>query len=428
MCEKCGSNSSAQGCAPRRRKLWELDGHWRCPVVGTCLSIGDLSRLAAKLKWQLPDGMGDYEMHVTFVKAASEHATPARLMHKLLDRKYQAALRRSSKAASPGELTELWHKARQSGDIPGPLWALVTHPASPTELLNEAFADVHMLSHLVGASNRADIRRLKELEEENLVLRDAIARARTSERKSLAENNAVIREIEHRLREAVEESFRLRAVEHRLQTLESGHELRNLRLLLKELQEDLNLTGLRAEELQKELKSRDQEISELTDHVRRLEEQLRRARDEHEGMEREFRLLQAAQTSMCADAPSEACGDFDLCRQCIVYVGGRTNQTPHLRAVVERHNGTLVHHDGGVDDSHDRLQGLLCHADAVFFPVDCVSHGATNDIKRFCKRNGKPFVALPTSGLSTFVRELRGWAERADVERSGFAAGRSGMA
>ena len=44
-------------------------------------------------------------------------------------------------------------------------------PSAATDaLMRRAFGDVHMLSHMVGAANRADIRRLRQLEEENAAL------------------------------------------------------------------------------------------------------------------------------------------------------------------------------------------------------------------------------------------------------------------
>src|SRR5262249_56449253 len=38
------------------------------------------------------------------------------------------------------------------------------------DIVNRVFGDVHMLSHLVGAANRADIRRLRELKQDNVAL------------------------------------------------------------------------------------------------------------------------------------------------------------------------------------------------------------------------------------------------------------------
>ncbi|MCM3250500.1 hypothetical protein M3563_19420, partial [Bacillus amyloliquefaciens] len=59
-----------------------------------------------------------------------------------------------------------WKDALASGDIPPAYWALMTHPRATMAVRQVAFGDVHMLSHLVGAANRADIRRLVALERE----------------------------------------------------------------------------------------------------------------------------------------------------------------------------------------------------------------------------------------------------------------------
>ena len=55
---------------------------------------------------------------------------------------------------------------RPPGVIPSAYWATVTHHATTQALVREAFADVHMGSHLVGTAHRADIRRLRELGDE----------------------------------------------------------------------------------------------------------------------------------------------------------------------------------------------------------------------------------------------------------------------
>lgn len=52
------------------------------------------------------------------------------------------------------------------GEISGAYWAVLTHPLTNHALVQDAFGEVHMLSHLVGRSLRADLRRLAELEAE----------------------------------------------------------------------------------------------------------------------------------------------------------------------------------------------------------------------------------------------------------------------
>ena len=49
-------------------------------------------------------------------------------MHTLLDRRYTAAIRRFGAAVGGGEVAALWEASLKDGDIPGPYWALLTHP------------------------------------------------------------------------------------------------------------------------------------------------------------------------------------------------------------------------------------------------------------------------------------------------------------
>ncbi len=75
--------------------------------------------------------------------------------------------------------------------------------------------------------------------------------------------------------------------------------------------------------------------------------------------------------------------------------------------MTERAGGSLLHHDGGIEDSHALLPGLIGRADAVLFPVDCVSHAAMATIKRLCGQTARPFLPLRSRGLGTFVAALR---------------------
>src|SRR5215510_7549834 len=143
----------------QRRKLWELAPHLYCSIVGTCLSTTELRKAVAKFKGHELKGFSELAIHEEAVKAAGHHDVAGKLLHKALDRRYEATIKRFSKAKDMHEVRRFWDEARHSGDIPGAYWALLTHPASTDEIIKAAFGDVHMLSHLVGAANRADIRR-----------------------------------------------------------------------------------------------------------------------------------------------------------------------------------------------------------------------------------------------------------------------------
>ena len=67
----------------------------------------------------------------------------------------------------------------------------MTHPLASEALMVDAFGDVHMLSHLLGASNRADIRRLNALEKE----REALSEELAGTRRQLAAKDADVRRL-----------------------------------------------------------------------------------------------------------------------------------------------------------------------------------------------------------------------------------------
>ena len=69
-------------------------------------------------------------------------------------------------------------------------------------------------------------------------------------------------------------------------------------------------------------------------------------------------------------------------------------------------NGRLIHHDGGREDSLVKLQGAISTADAVIFPVDCVSHSSALEAKKICKKMLKPFMPIRSSSLSSLVTGL----------------------
>ena len=149
---------------PRRKRLWELDPTLHCSIIGTCLTQGELREILRRIARS--EGLAiatpsDHELHSLGVRLAERRDGPGKLLHKALDRRHAAAIKRFAAARDESSLEAEWQDALAAGAIPGGYWALLTHPCCSKRLVIRAFGEVHMLSHLVGASNRADIRRLR---------------------------------------------------------------------------------------------------------------------------------------------------------------------------------------------------------------------------------------------------------------------------
>ncbi len=115
-----------------------------------------------------------------------------------------------------------------------------------------------------------------------------------------------------------------------------------------------------------------------------------------------------------ADAPPPTRPDLN--NRTILYIGGRLQAVAHFKRLVEECNGSFSHHDGGMEESMGRLKSLFGRADAVVFPVDCVSHAALAEIKRLCRRWNKPYLPIRRCGLSALARALESYAD----DRRGF--------
>lgn len=108
----------------------------------------------------------------------------------------------------------------------------------------------------------------------------------------------------------------------------------------------------------------------------------------------------------CTDRQTDQCPGPALCGKTVLYVGGIRRMVPYYRQLIERHGGQFLHHDGGKEIARRLLPSMSTCADAVFCPIDCVSHDACHCVKKFCKRYQKPFVPMRSASLSALARGL----------------------
>ena len=391
MCEACASHGKPVLNKGVRRKIWDLSDGWHCAIVGTCLSLRDLRALGRKLSLEPKPGFPvDYQLHGHFVGHASTRNKTSKFLNTLLDRKHALAIRQLGKHASTECLTEAWEAALEDGDIPGPFWALMSHAETPAKLAERMFADVHMLSHLVGASNRADIRRLSELEDELARAREDRDAERRHHAERMAEKSLSIETLQRKLTKTAP------APAIRLATQVVSH-------ISGDSAPDPSLAEIRA--LRAKLAEREREIATLKDSIDGLNL-------EAEGLEQALSGLQRPANDLADPAGST----LDLKGQCILYVGGRPQSVNRYRQVLQNWNAELLHHDGGQEKSMHELASAIARADTVVFPCDCVSHDAVYNVKKLCRQLMKTYVPLRSSGLASLVAALH--AECPDALRS----------
>jgi uncharacterized protein DUF2325 len=376
-----------EGCPARRgrRKLWSLEQKYHCPVIGTCLPMEAVRRIALSHGLSKPRD-GDYHAHVSVVGCCESRNPVSLALQHELDRRHRLWVSRMERLREDEDVAAAWREAVDGGEAAGALWALLTCRAASDALRQQAFQDIHMLSHQVGAGTRADLKALAEERQGLAELRASAAAERVRLEGALAERDAQIaglrRDLATRQAEAAALQATLDAV--RPATLEAT--LARAQLRLAEL-----------EQVAARLAAVEAQAARLGGDNANLRFLLRQAEEERDTLERY--VLEQAGPAPCADPG--ACPSLTGRR--LLCVGGRCNLTSQYRHLVERSGGEFVWHDGGRDEGLLRLQELLHGADAVICPADCVSHPAYYQIKRHCKRNEKPCVLLRNSGLASFA-------------------------
>lgn len=384
----------------RRAQIRELHHSLHCSIVGTCLTTGELRRLLLRLNMKSAETLDDHGVHQLGVMLASGPSIGAKHLQKRLDRKHKLTLNHFAKAKDSAALEALWDEALKNGDIPGGYWSVLTHPFTTEALVKRAFGEIHMLSHLVGAANRADIQRLRQLEAENAALAEKIDRQQQQLRDGFTARDTTIRRLTD-------------ALASRAATTTSEQDDAGEAALSQTLAErDRRLTRETAR--RERLEERVARVTAERDEAVRARE---RTAAECEALHQELASVEGRIAMLVPHEEEAAIAPSALAGVTLLYVGGRANLIPQMKALVELSDGLFLHHDGGLEHNPALLPGLVSRADLAVFPVDCVSHEAIAALKRTCRQLGKRYVPLRTSSLTSLLAGISSVGAEADYAR-----------
>lgn len=363
----------------RRRRLWELSRHAHCPVVGVCLPIASVRRVVDKVLGGKAVA-SDYELHCGVNSECRQRGAIAEAVQKELDHRYANALRQSRPLKSTEALRDWWSAQTMGRDVPGALWATLTHPRCDAALEEAVLADIHMIQHQNGAADRADLGKLNAL---------------------LAENEVLARELGAAQQRCVQQAAdHARKADSLNAALVRGRaDLIGRDTMIATLQEELQAL----EAAVPALRSRDEltrQVAQQIERIQDLERALLKARHE---LERERHRANEALADLHSARPMPVISVVEappsLSDRSVLCVGGRAAALPVYRRLVEGVGGRFLHHDGGEEDNAARLDTTLAAADLVICQTGCISHNAYWRVKDHCKRTGKRclFVDNPSS-------------------------------
>lgn len=363
----------------RRRRLWELGSHAHCPVIGVCVPLERVRVLARKLL-VLQGDEDDYTLHCSLVTAAARRNAVAEALQKDLEQRFTLDVRSAGQARCRESLMAWWRARAAQGDIAGALWATLTHARCDEWLEMRVLGQVHMLQHQVGAAQRVDVARHREL---------------------AAEHQALLRDYAE-----VQQRVTAWSGERAREQQAWEQERMQQRAALITLQTQL----AQAQERLQHWQAARPDLPEREQLRERLAEQVER----NHALQRELARLAlrapAAQEPASVAPPAEV-GDVPavpvkLEHRVVLCVGGRGGSVPQYRQAVEGCGAQFLHHDGGSEHKPAQLEPQLAAADLVICQTGCISHDAYWRVKDHCKRHHKRCVFVETPSRSAFERAL----------------------
>jgi len=373
----------------RRKRLWDLESHCHCPLVGVCLPMDALRRLVHKALGASALA-NDYELHAGAVSEAARRCKLSELMQAELENRYVREVIAFKCAKDAQTLAELWVRSLKAGDVAGAFWAALTHPRCEAELRDAMCKDLHMFQHQAGAGVRLEIACFNALADENALLGREMGKIQERMTRVLTEKNAELEQAQALLLQARADAI---AKDTRLALMAEA--LESLRSSIPDLSDKERLQSRlrRAQDRQQELEMQNAELR------RRVSQAERDAVELAQGISQSAQQLKEPKASANAPVP--------LLHKVVLCVGGRSGNVANYRQVVERVGGRFAHHDGGVEDNASVLDANLAAADLVICQTGCISHNAYWRVKDFCKRTGKQCVYVESASVSSLERELQ---------------------
>ena len=389
-----------------RKKIWQLDVSFHCCIIGTCLTMDELRLISKKHLLKTTNNTCDYELHSAFVYMVQYSNETAHYCQKYLDKKYRSLIKKYAGLKSDSEFQLLWQRASASGDVAGTYWTLVTHPNTSSAFCDKIYGDVHMLSHLSGASARTDIKTLGKLRHEKTKLEQRFSEQSEMLYKRLQKKQTQIDTLKDKVTLCEQDAQKIRDLKSRVRELELNNK-KPANNTTNGLPIIASGTSIKIGILEKKNYELEEQIAKEKEANRLLDLKLTEGLTERNAAEN---CLQALLVQNC----DKACNAIDmgsdpsinLDGQYILYVGGRVNQCRYFRLLVEQRNGSFLHHDGGREQGPSKLNGDLAKADAVVCPIDCISHSAFKSVKTHCVKQQKQLIMIAHASLASFTKGL----------------------
>jgi hypothetical protein len=382
----CITNNMSNLCVSKKLAIWNVPSHQLCTLIGYCIDAPYIRKLRKRFPTITADIQGetDYELHAFCVNACLDKNLLSTHLNKYLNRSYQTIVSALRQHKTDEAVEAFWRSTDLNDDrqIAGFCWALLTSQYASPMIKQKLYGEIHMLSHISGQALRIE---QKKLTIENCrLLQEQLKQARALLRQQARYENQqeITKSLENQIIDLKQKLLVKNGKTSDLSDSQANE-------LFKNYEKTIWSQHSQMVKLQVKLKLQEQQYDELK------ASQLNNTKLEMNTTNSDTKVIPF---------------NSDLCGKSILYVGGFSRHKDRFKQLIESINGQFLYHDGGMQQSTQLLNMMVKKADAVFCPIDCISHGAVGRIKSLTKTECKDCIFLRSPSLTSFKKEVMQYA------------------
>lgn len=378
--------------------IWEVEVHFKCPVVGTMLSVEKHKDILKKCGYDVKR-LKPYEYHHQIMaKLVDKNNVSVKVDNYIRNQARREMIQIAD--LSEDKIRELWELHSGKGNVGPMMYAIIAKENASVDLLQEVYGQVHMMAH----ANMTEIFHVRQ----KLVLADEHL---TRVEKKLVEKHETIKaQLETRKSDLKKLSLGLAENQHlatKLLELEARvspeNEKDNPTHWLQEKIADLE-HHLEKAQSKLRLQEREKRTLEIDLFSARNETQL--IKEEIASLVATFRPCAPPECPIQNDSIQEPCPRYKLCVKRVFMIGGITKMKSFYKEIVEKAGGEFDYHDGYMKNARTNLEAMVKRCDLVLCPVSCNSHNACLKVKKLCNRYNKELKILSSPSLSAVTQAL----------------------
>ncbi|MCD6224985.1 MAG: DUF2325 domain-containing protein [Deltaproteobacteria bacterium] len=374
------------------KRIWEIQNNFKCPVIGSCLTIDEQRRILKKTGHKIKK-MKSHEIHRAVMWHINDENPVSIKTERYLNHKYRKVISEFGSMEQESFFAQ-WKKGFRNGKMDGLFYMAAIRNDLPEELIEEIFGDTHMLCH----ANLEEVMKSRRALSMQENAAQKLARMLQQERGragGLKQNCAITAKALKNAEDRLQKIKKFQAVD---KTCDEVLKLKTEKFQLKD-----EITSY------KERDSKQNAAMQIMQSEKRyLKTELLNLQSTNQQLAEEVSGLISKLTSFVEkeDQCRDKCARYQLCSKRILIVGGITKIKHLYKQLVESSGGEFDYHDGYMNNGKINIEARVMRADLVICPVNCNSHTACERVKKLCRKFGRPVKMLSNSSLSSISDAL----------------------